>query len=346
MNLNEIENLLKLESPEEINELYKKAYKIKLDNIGKTVYLRGIIEFSNICTKDCYYCGIRKSNRNVKLFTLTENEILNAAKWAYENHYGSVVLQSGERDDPKFITFVENVLQKIKELSNGKLGITISLGEQTKETYKRWFEAGAHRYLLRIESSDPLLYSKLHPETSSFENRLKSLHYLKECGYQVGTGVMIGLPHQTTYNLAKDIQFFKEFDIDMIGMGPFIPHHETPFAKFAKSFNPEKQLELGLKMIAATRIVLKDVNIASSTALHALKENGRELGLLAGANIIMPNVTDTKYRPAYQLYDNKPCINENSESSKDSLLQNILNCNEIIGYDQWGDSPHFKKKNN
>jgi biotin synthase len=340
----EITFLLSLSDKDDIRKLYDAAYKVKVENVGKTVHLRGIIEFSNICVKDCRYCGIRRSNSNVERFRLSKEEILEAAEWVYKNRYGSVVLQSGERTDAEYIDFVEDVLREIKKLSNGKLGITISLGEQEKETYQRWFEAGAHRYLLRVETSSRKLYSEIHPPDCSFDRRLECLGFLKETGYQVGTGVMIGIPGQTPADLADDVLFFRKIDADMIGMGPFIPHHDTPMASEMDEFDSEAQLELGLKMVAVTRLVLKDVNIAAATALQALKNNGRELGLMAGANIIMPNATATEYRASYQLYDNKPCLDENSTQCKACLTNRVQAYGETIELDAWGDSPHFRKR--
>lgn len=340
----EIAFLLGLTDKDDIQQLFDRAYQVKCDQVSNRVYLRGIIEFSNMCVKDCHYCGIRKSNRNVKRFQMDKEEIISAAVWAYQSNYGSVVLQSGERNDPEFVDFIEDVLKAIKAKSDNKLGITISLGEQTESTYQRWFKAGAHRYLLRIETSNPELYAGLHPADCDFEQRIKCLGFLRNAGYQVGTGVMIGLPGQTVANLADDVLFFKNQNVDMIGMGPYIPHHDTPMAEQANNFNNEAQLELGLKMIAVTRIVLKDVNIAAATALQALKFDGREMGLKAGANIIMPNVSDTKYREAYQLYDNKPCLDENSSQCRSCLTQRVINTGETIGFGEWGDSPHFKNR--
>ena len=306
--------LLNLKDKADIELLLNKAYLVKLDEVGRKVYYRGIIEFSNICDKDCYYCGIRKSNSEAERFMLTEENILNSAKFAYDSHYGSIVLQSGERSDPLFIDFVENILKKIKIISANKLGITLSVGEQSYETYKRWFNAGAHRYLLRIETSNRELYKKLHPENHDFNSRVNCLKLLKKCGYQVGTGVMIKLPYQTIDQLADDIIFFKNMDIDMIGMGPYLPHKSSPLTKqFPDAPDMKKLLEFSLKMIAITRIHLNNVNIAATTALQAIHPKGREQGLLAGANIIMPNLTDTEFRAPYQLYDNKPCIDENSK---------------------------------
>lgn len=324
--------------------LFKLAYSVKKREVGTDVFLRGLIEISNICSRDCLYCGIRKSNPDFVRFKMSKAEILRDALWIFKAGYGSLVLQGGELRSPEFADFIEEVLLGIKELSGGSLGVTLSLGEQDKEVYARWLRAGAHRYLLRIETSNPNLYKKIHPPGYTLEQRIVALEYLRETGYQVGTGVMIGLPGQTIRDLATDIIFFKEKDIDMIGMGPYIPHHASPMYSESLSVKDKSRFELGLKMIAATRIVLKDVNIAATTALQALKSDGRELGLKAGANIIMPNVTDTKYRPAYQLYDNKPGIDENSEICRDNLVESIRNLGETIVFKKWGDSKHFHKR--
>ena len=339
----DIIELLSLSKPGEIDALYKRAYEIKKQQVGTTVFFRGIVELSNICTKNCYYCGIRKDNHNVERFLLTRDEVVKSALWAYEQHYGSVVIQSGERDDEEFVLFIEDVIKTLKEKSDSRLGITLSLGEQTEETYQRWYDAGAHRYLLRIESSNPELYAKLHPSDHNWQHRLDCIRTLKKLGFQTGTGVMIGLPYQTMEDLARDIQFFYDEDIDMIGMGPYIPHEDTPLAKAAVNYKSDEQLELALKMIATCRILLQDINIASTTALQALKPDGREMGLLAGANIIMPNITDSKYRANYQLYNGKPCLDENASLCRNCLERRISSIGETIGYDQWGDSPHFNK---
>ncbi|UDQ97424.1 [FeFe] hydrogenase H-cluster radical SAM maturase HydE [Lentisphaerota bacterium WC36G] len=346
---NELKFLLELENENDLQQLYCAAYSVKEKYIGKRVFLRGLIEFSNICTKDCYYCGIRKSNSKVDRFQLSMDEIISEARWTYEQNYGSLVLQSGERSDASFIDFVEEAVTKIKELSKGELGITLALGEQTKETYQRWRKAGAHRYLLRIESSTKNVYETIHPndELHSFEQRANALKLIQECGFQTGTGVLIGFPNQTIDNLVDDVLFFKNIDIDMIGMGPYIAHHQTPMAlamdEMMGTFDEykEHQLKLGLKMIAVCRLFLKDINIASTTALQALAPNGRELGLLAGGNVIMPNVTATEVRPSYTLYENKPGLDENCQSSRQALENSIHNIGEEICYGIWGDSAHF-----
>lgn len=340
----EILRLLALTDKQEIQDLFQQAYAVKKQYVGTKVYFRGIIELSNYCVKNCYYCGIRKDNPHVQRFTLCKDEVVESALWAFKQDYGSVVIQSGERSDEAFTEFIEDILYTLKEKTGGKLGITLSLGEQSRETYQRWYSAGAHRYLLRIETSNPELYKKLHPADHDWQQRLNCLRTMKDIGYQAGTGVMIGLPFQSLEHLADDVLFFYDEDIDMIGMGPYIPHEETPLYQYATDYKEEEHLELALKMIAICRLLLKDVNIASTTALQALKDDGRELGLLAGANIIMPNITDTKYRANYQLYQGKPCLDENASLCRGCLERRISAIGEQIGYSEWGDSPHFVHK--
>jgi len=349
LNKGEIIYLLSLSEKEDLEDLYEAAYVVKTRYVGKKVYFRGIIEFSNVCRKNCYYCGIRKNNRNLTRYSMSVDEILESARWAHEAGYGSVVLQSGERKNKTFTGFIEKAVKGIKKVSSGKLGITLSLGEQDEETYKGWFDAGAHRYLLRIETSSESLYHSLHPADHSFPERLKCLETLNAIGYQTGTGVMIGLPGQTMEDLADDILFFEKMDVAMIGMGPYLVHQDTPlYSEYSDRLpfdrTQDDLLALSLKMIAATRLYLKDVNIASTTALQAIAPTGREMGLLAGANIIMPNITDVQYRSLYQLYDNKPCINENSDTCVSCLSGRINSIGETIGYNEWGDSPHVRRE--
>jgi biotin synthase len=332
---------------EDLNELFAVSSGIKEKYIGNIVYFRGLIEFSNICSKNCYYCGIRLDNKKVNRFELTDDEILEAASFAYENKYGSVVLQGGEIISEAFSRRIEKLIGDIKALSVNNLGITLSVGEQSKDTYARWFEAGAHRYLLRIESSNKELYYKIHPHNNrhSFENRLKALKDLKTVGYQVGTGVMIGLPNQTIGDLADDLLFMKEFDIDMCGMGPYIEHQDTPMWEERNVLLPlEERFTLALKMIAVLRILMKDINIASATALQAIDPIGREKALKIGANIIMPNITPGLYRNDYKLYENKPCTDENASDCTHCLEARIKLSGNVIGYGQWGDSYHFKNR--
>ncbi|QBG47108.1 [FeFe] hydrogenase H-cluster radical SAM maturase HydE [Verrucomicrobia bacterium S94] len=343
----EIAALLSITDETMLQMLFDTAYAVKAEQVGRVAYFRGLIECSNICIKDCYYCGIRRSNKQVERFLMDEEEIFKEAMWAYDAEYGSCVIQSGERQDEEYIAMIERVVKRIADATGGTLGITLSLGEQTEDVYTRWKEAGAHRYLLRIETTNPELYAKIHPEDHSMDVRRECLKALRRTGYQVGTGVMIGLPGQTMEDLANDILFLKEIDIDMIGMGPYIPHSDTPMGKEIPAYTDEEKkaaLQLGLKMIAVTRLVLRDVNIAAATALQALEYTGREQGLKCGANVIMPNLTETEFRPKYQLYDNKPCIDENSSMCRGCLSGRIKGIGETIGFNERGDSLHYRKR--
>lgn len=343
----DIADLLSLSSNEEICELKKAAYETKLKYVGSKAYYRGLIEFSNICEKNCLYCGIRGANDAAKRYTMTEDEILEAAHFAHSNNYGSIVLQSGEKSSPRFVSFVKKVLRRINEECRGELGVTLCVGEQSKSAYKAFKDAGAHRYLLRVETSSKSLYEKLHPsdDLHSFENRIESLKTLQSLGYQTGTGVMIGLPFQTVEDLARDLLFFRDFDIDMVGMGPYIGHEDTPLAIYESELLSEKERrDLTLKMISILRIMMKDINIASTTALQALDPKGREKGLQAGANVLMPNITPAQYREEYFLYDNKPCVNDSPTDCRSCLEARVKSVGEEVGYGEWGDSPHFFNK--
>jgi len=328
------------------SDVFAAAYAVKCREIGRVVSFRGIVEFGNICEKDCYYCGIRKSNANVRRYRMEADEILREAKWAFDAGYGNVVLQSGELTGTANIAFVEDVLKRIHAFGGDDFGVTLSLGEQTEETFRLWRDAGAHRYLLRIETSNPILYAKLHPADHSWNRRLECLRALRRSGYQVGSGVMAGLPGQTMNDLAADIEFFASEDIDMIGMGPYIPHADTPLGKNMEwtAETRTARLQLALRMIAVTRLYLHDVNIAASTALQALDPQGREKGVLAGANVVMPNVTDVRFRSDYRLYEGKPCLDENSDVCRNCLERRIAAIGETINWNGRGDSPHWKKR--
>jgi biotin synthase len=328
-------------------ELFEAAYARKLQTIGKKVFFRGLVEFSNICSKDCFYCGIRKSNEKVVRYEATDEEILAACRFAWENRFGSVVLQSGERSSPAFVNRVDRLLQAIKQLSNNELGITLSCGEQSREIYQRWFGSGAHRYLLRIESSSPELYAKIHPNNQhhSFGKRLECLSMLRDCGYQTGTGVMIGLPFQTMEQLADDLLFLKKIDVDMVGMGPYIEHEDTPLYEFRDQLkSKQERFDLALKMVAALRLLMPDINIAAATALQAIDPAGREKALKIGANVIMPNLTPCDFRKEYQLYEDKPCLDEDADLCRNCLEARIELAGGEIGYGEWGDSTHFFKR--
>lgn len=327
--------------------LFRKAAEVKEKFIGNYVWLRGLIEFSNVCTKDCLYCGIRKGNRNLTRYNLSDDEILGAAKFALDNNYGSIALQSGEIESVSFSKRVEKLLNSIRKLSDGRLGITLSAGEQKPEVYRRWFDAGAHRYLLRVESTNRELYNKIHPynKKHDFDRRLDCLAALKEIGYQTGTGVMIGLPFQSTDDLAGDLLFMKEFDIDMCGMGPYIEHADTPLIKYRGMLTPlSERFDMTLKMIALIRVMMKDINIVAATALQAIDPVGREKAIRIGANIIMPNITPAKYRDKYKLYDNKPCTEESAEDCQSCMEARVNLADARVIYDDWGDSLHYHER--
>lgn len=327
--------------------LFNKSAEVKKQNTGKKVYLRGLIELSNICRKDCLYCGIRKSNSKVNRYNIRDKEILKVIEFAIKSKYASVVLQSGELEGMHFTERIESLLRQINELSGGNLRITLSLGEQSEETYRRWFHAGAQRYLLRIETSNAELYKRIHPNDSmhSFEQRLNCLLTLKRVGYQTGTGVMIGLPFQNLDDLAQDLLFFKKHDFDMFGMGPYVEHEDTPLYQFHRKLLPLKErFDLTLKMIAILRIMMKNVNIAATTALQAIDQLGREKALKIGANVMMPNITPGTYRNNYLLYQNKPCTDEDTDDCTQCLEARLRISGDEIAWEEWGDSAHFIKR--
>lgn len=346
MDKSEIISILSLSKDDEMQAVFDKALSVKEKNIGRNVYLRGLIELSNICRKDCLYCGIRRSNANVMRYSLSHDEVIEAARFTDEAGFGSIVIQSGELLGDAFIDTLTSYVEEIHSLFP-ELLITLSCGEQTPEVYRRWFQAGAQRYLLRIESSNRELYSKIHPndEFHSFDARIKALYDLRNEGYQVGTGVMIGLPWQTIDNLSDDLLFFKDLDVDMIGMGPFIEHSETPLYAEREYLWPLKtRFEKSLLMIAALRILMPTINIASSTALESLDPLGRQKGLLAGANVVMPNVTPLYKKQNYRLYENKPGVHLDPSQSMQAIRESIEGCGERICYRNPGVPKHFSDR--
>lgn len=326
-------NLLQLENEEQI-ELHKKARQFANENVGNNVYFRGLIEFSNMCKNDCLYCGIRKSNNKLIRYSLSKKEILDCAKFCFDNKYSSIVLQSGEGQD---IDFVVNLIKSIK--TNYDLRITLCLGEYSKQDYQKMFDAGAERYLLRIETTNKELYGQIHPNNMIFENRMKCIKDLKAVGFQVGSGVMVGIPGQTVEDLAKDLDFLKE--MDMVGMGPYIPCKETPMNK---EINFKKNYDFSLNMVALLRLLSPKINIAATTALQVIRPKGREAALMAGANVIMPIVTPQKYRANYQLYDDKPCVNESSKDCMCCITNRIksVGLNPALG--EFGDSLKYQER--
>lgn len=345
------ENIIKLleeKDQNRVQQLYDDAFRTKIDNVGNKVYLRGLVEITNICRKNCLYCGIRRDNPSNDRYEIDIEDVIPAARFAYEQGYGSMVIQGGERHDKKFRDKITSILKEVRKISSeSPLGITLSLGEQPFDVYQEWFEAGAHRYLLRIESSTQELFEKIHPvdESHSFQTRLTALEDLRRAGYQVGTGVMIGLPFQTLGHLADDLLFFKNFDIDMCGMGPYLEHSQTPLYQYKDLLIPkEERLELSLKMVAILRLMMPKINIAATTAMQSIDPAGREKAILAGANVIMPNLTLTEVRGDYSIYENKPGVGEDASITSSSLERMLQNAGIPIGYNEWGDSLHFKDR--
>ena len=342
----EIIRQLELEKREEVDDLYRRAYETKLRHIGPLVHFRGLIEFSNICSKNCHYCGIRRDNHRVEALPDGGRRDTGCRPLGLREplRFGGAAGRASARTI--LVAFIEQVVRDIKTLSGRQAGHHSVTGRAERGDLPPLVRSrrpplpAAHRNLQRDALPQP------PPRGSQLFHPAGVPEFMRRTGFQVGTGVMIGLPGQTLEDLADDILFFKHRDVDMIGMGPFIPHHDTPMAACLGDFKAKKtnQLELGLKMIAATRLALQDVNIAAATALQALRPNGRELGLQAGANIIMPVITETKYRTAYQLYDGKPCLDENASQCRSCLQRRIESIGETIGFDSWGDSPHFRNR--
>ncbi|HNW69753.1 MAG TPA: [FeFe] hydrogenase H-cluster radical SAM maturase HydE [Bacteroidales bacterium] len=339
--------LLSLTDEAEISELYAAARAIRDERIGNKVYLRGLIEYSNRCSKNCYYCGIRSGNVHAFRYEVNDEEVLAAAKFAWENRYGSIVLQSGERSDRKFTSHISALIKKIHAATDNQLRITLSCGEQSEAVYREWYALGAQRYLLRIEASNPELYKKLHPDdnTHSYQRRLEALKTLVNIGYQTGTGVMIGLPFQTVEDLAGDLAFIRDSGVAMVGMGPYIEHAETPLFKFRDQLLPaKKRVELSLKMIAILRLMRPTINIASTTALQTLDPMGREKGLRAGANVIMPNLTPVMYKKSYDLYEGKPCLDDEPGDCASCIEKRIQMAGCKVAYGEWGDSAFYTRR--
>ncbi len=304
MNKQEIINIL---SDETKNDwLFKEANRVRKENVGDKVHLRGLIEFSNICKRQCKYCGLRSENKEIERYRILKDEILLYTKNAIDMGYRTIVLQSGE--DNFYDT--DKMLEIIREIKKHDIALTLSIGEKTYDEFKAFKKAGADRYLLRIETTDKRLYEEMHPN-ASYENRKQCLYNLKSLGFETGTGCLVGLPNQTIESLADDILFFKELDADMIGIGPFIPHKQTPLKDCTKG-----DFWLALKVMAITRLCLPDINIPATTAMETLNPNGRIIALQSGANVVMPNVTSKEYRAKYEIYPGKICINENPEQCR------------------------------
>lgn len=306
-------------------EIFNHADEVRKTYVGDEVHLRGLIEFSNICKRNCAYCGLQSSNKNVERYRLSEDEIVEFAKHGVELGYKTIVLQSGEDE---FFS-ADKMCRVIENIKKHDVALTLSIGERSYADYKAFKDSGADRYLIRIETTDKNLYKKLHPNMS-YENRVECLYNLKELGYEVGTGCLVGLPEQTVESLADDILFFKELDADMVGIGPFIPHPDTPLKG---ELNP-KNFDMALKVMALTRIMLKNINIPATTAMETINPNGRIIALQSGANVVMPNITEGPYRVKYEIYPNKICINDEPSKCRGCISAKINSIGRSVASDK------------
>ena len=319
------------QDPDAVRLLREEAVRKQKKYFGNKIYTRGLIEFTNYCRNDCYYCGIRRSNRNASRYRLTKEEILQCCENGYELGFRTFVLQGGEDpwfNDDRMVDIIRSIKQGYPDCA-----ITLSIGEKSKESYQRFKDAGADRYLLRHETASEDHYRYLHPESLSLANRKQCLYTLKELGYQIGAGFMVGAPGQTLEYLAEDLVFLKDLNPHMVGIGPFVPHHDTKFAE-----EPAGSVDLTLFLLSVIRILLPQVLLPATTALGTLDPRGREKGFKAGANVVMPNHSPVKNRKQYELYDNKICTGEEAAECRGCLTRRV----ESVGYEivtDRGDSP-------
>jgi biotin synthase len=348
MNKDQILEWLKIDDQEELEKLWRQSDEIRRDNVGEEVHLRGLIEVSNFCARDCGYCGIRVGNQDVCRYRMSADEIMDCVRMAVNFEYGSVVLQAGE-DYGITRDWLCDIISRIKRTTN--LAITLSLGEREEGELAAWRQAGADRYLLRFETSNKELYDRIHPPLpGGVSDRFEILRSLREIGYEVGSGIMVGIPGQSYDDLANDILLFKEYDIDMIGIGPYIPHPGTPLGMSAgQHLTPSEEQVPGTelmtcKVVALTRILCPLINIPSTTALATInRAEGRAHGLSRGANIVMPNLTPKKYRELYEIYPAKASCDENADESNSRIKNGIIAMGRVIGAGR-GDSANKKTR--
>lgn len=311
LSLEEYQYLIENRNDEVQEELARRASAFSRSIYGKDIFVRGLIEFSNICKNNCYYCGIRK-DANCSRYRLSEEDILLCCQEGYALGFRTFVLQSGEDlyfNDERLSSIVSKIHQNYPDCA-----ITLSLGERSKASYQRLFDAGANRYLLRHESASPKHYASLHPKEMSYENRMKCLYDLRDIGYDVGVGMMVGSPNQTSLDLAMDLKFIEQFHPEMCGIGPYIPSQKTPFKDY-----PAGSVDLTCFLLSVIRLIQPNILLPATTALGTLDPKGREKGVLSGANVIMPNLSPVSVRKKYQLYDNKICIGDESAQCRHCL---------------------------
>lgn len=317
----ELKRLIAQRTPEDAALLMQKASVLRDSIYGKKVFMRGLIEFTSYCRNDCFYCGLRRSNCSAERYRLTEDEILACAENGYALGFRTFVLQGGEDSrysDERLCALVGELKRRFPECA-----VTLSVGERSFESYKRLHEAGADRYLLRHETADPLHYSQLHPKEQRLDTRIQALSDLKRLGYQTGCGFMVGSPYQTVDCIVRDLRFIKSLSPEMVGIGPFIPHRDTPFAN-----EKAGSLELTLYLLSIVRLLLPEVLLPATTALGTIAENGRELGIKAGANVVMPNLSPADVRKKYSLYDGKLCTGNEAAENVADLRKRVAD----IGY--------------
>ena len=322
LTLSEYEYLIENRTQESADRLRELAVRARREHYGNAVYIRGLIEISNVCKNDCIYCGIRCSNKDCDRYRLTKEDILSCCDEGYALGFRTFVMQGGEDphfDDDLLCDIVRSIKGKYPECA-----VTLSMGERSRESYERLFAAGADRYLLRHETADAEHYSKLHPSNMSFENRMRCLRDLRDIGFQTGCGFMVGSPYQTYAHIAKDLKFIEEFKPQMCGIGPFIPHKATPFASFAAG-----TVELTCYLLSIIRLIHPTILLPATTALGSIEEGGREKGILCGANVVMPNLSPMDSRKKYELYNNKLYSSAESAQAKAELEERIKN----IGYE-------------
>ncbi|KAA3613137.1 MAG: [FeFe] hydrogenase H-cluster radical SAM maturase HydE [Calditrichaeota bacterium] len=337
MQPDEVMHWLKEEDEQTLEVLWKKADETRREYVGNDIHLRGIIEISNYCVRLCHYCGINAANKNIKRYLMTVEEIMNGVKEIESYGYGTVVLQAGEDARIK-ADWIAEIIKRIKNETS--LSVTLSLGERKKSELELWKKSGADRYLLKIETGNQRLFKSIHPTASKFEwsNRIQILFFLLETGYETGSGIMVGIPGQTYNDILTDIFLFKKLGVHMLGIGPFLPHPETSLGKeFFEGLEDKDQVPntelMTYKVNALTRIICKNINIPTTTALATINsKTGRELGLKRGANVIMPNFTPIKYRQFYEIYPGRICLEEFGTKVNNMIHERIKSVDREIGY--------------
>ena len=326
--------LLTMRDPQDVNYLITQAREVAQQQFGKGIFLRGLVELTNVCRNDCLYCGIRRSNGHLARYTITREQVLACCEQGFELGFRTFVLQGGEWGEERS-EWIAGLISEIRSRWP-ECAITLSLGEHPRETYAMWKNAGANRYLLRHETHNERHYHLLHPDGMSVHHRLQCLNWLKELGFQVGTGIMVGSPFQSLKTLVEDIEYLVDFQPQMIGIGPFIPQHDTPFARF-----PAGTVDMTTRLYAILRLAMPQALIPSTTAIASLSPDGRLRGILAGANVVMPNLSPEDNRKQYALYDNKAALGAESAQGVKKLADELAK----IGYHiDWSRGDHQNAK--